>query len=93
MTRIKEDSFDNLTNEVTSPFAYTLYKQEGFVMFKYKKEIIGVFKRLDELDDCSTDNDYFLMQVGMQELLRACGYDIEPDYDEGWVLKKCDRII
>ena len=58
-------------------------------MLKYENIIIKKFEELDrpQLENLEDSRDFFLMQVGMIELLEACGYvlHIEP---EGYILGK-----
>lgn len=59
-------------------------------MYRYKDIIIKIIERLDHLQlEHEDGRDYFLMQLGMEELLRACGYvlRIEP---EGYILEKTE---
>ena len=56
-------------------------------MLKYENIIIKKFEELDRLQlEHEDGRDFFLMQVGMIELLEACGYvlHIEP---EGYILE------
>ena len=58
-------------------------------MLRYKDAIIKKFEELDRLQmgHCEDACLFMLMQLGMEELLEACGYvlHIEP---EGYIMEK-----
>ena len=58
-------------------------------MLRYKDIILRKFEELDRLMECEDCRDFFLMQVGMAELLEACGYRIHLE-PEGYILEKIE---